>query len=73
MTVGLYSCNGGMEKLMLSDCATILTVDPMDKSEFFNRLIETLREECIHAVKASKDAADYATDEESRADSQWDT
>jgi hypothetical protein len=45
----------------------------MDKSEFFNRLIATLREECIHAVKASKDAADYATDEESRAESQWDT
>jgi len=45
----------------------------MDKSQFFNRLIETLREECIHAVQASKDAADYATNEESRAESQWDT
>ncbi|MEO0509318.1 MAG: hypothetical protein AAF065_05620 [Verrucomicrobiota bacterium] len=45
----------------------------MDKSQFFNRLLETLREECIHAVKASKDAADYATNEQSRAESQWDT
>ena len=45
----------------------------MDKSQFFNRLILTLREECLHAVQASKDAADYATNEESRADSQWDT
>ncbi|PXA05186.1 hypothetical protein DDZ13_04290 [Coraliomargarita sinensis] len=45
----------------------------MDKSQFFNRLIETLREECMHAVQASKDAADYATNEESRAESQWDT
>lgn len=45
----------------------------MDKSQFFKRLIETLREECIHAVEASKDAADYATNEESRAESQWDT
>lgn len=45
----------------------------MDKSEFFDRLIETLRAECLHAVKASKDAAEYATNEESKADSQWDT
>lgn len=45
----------------------------MDKSQFFTRLLETLREECMHAVKASKDAADYATNEESRAESQWDT
>lgn len=45
----------------------------MDKSQFFNRLIETLREECLHAVKASQDAAEYATNEESRAESQWDT
>lgn len=45
----------------------------MDKTQFFNRLIETLREECMHAVKASRDAAEYATNEESRAESQWDT
>ena len=45
----------------------------MDKSQFLNRLIETLRDECMHAIKASKDAADYATDEESRPESQWDT
>lgn len=45
----------------------------MDKSQFFIRLIETLREECMHALEASKDAADYATNEESRAESQWDT
>ncbi|HAV13422.1 MAG TPA: hypothetical protein DCX06_08045, partial [Opitutae bacterium] len=45
----------------------------MDKTRFFNALIETLREELIHAVNASKDAAEYATNEESRAESQWDT
>jgi len=45
----------------------------MDKSLFLNCLIETLRQECLHAVHASRDAADYATDEESRAESQWDT
>jgi hypothetical protein len=39
----------------------------------FNALIDTLREEALHAVKASQDAADYATNEESRAESQWDT
>lgn len=45
----------------------------MDKTEFFKCLLETLREEVNHAVKASKDAAEYATNEESRAESQWDT
>lgn len=52
---------------------TILFEHIMDKSQFFIRLIETLRQECMHAIKASKDAAEYATDEESRAESQWDT
>ncbi len=45
----------------------------MDKSQFFNRLLETLREECRQAIEASKDAAEYATNEESKAESQWDT
>jgi len=45
----------------------------MDKTQFFNRLMVTLREECMLAVQAAKDAADYATNEESRAESQWDT
>ena len=45
----------------------------MDKTSFFNALIDKLREELIHAVNASKDAAEYATNEESRAESQWDT
>ena len=45
----------------------------MDKSHFFQRLLATLREELLHAVNASKDAAEYATNEESRAESQWDT
>lgn len=45
----------------------------MDKAQFFDRLLETLREECMHAIAASKDAADYATNEESKAESQWDT
>ena len=45
----------------------------MDKSQFFSHLLETLRDECLHAIEASKDAADYATNEESKAESQWDT
>jgi transcription elongation GreA/GreB family factor len=45
----------------------------MDKTLFFNALIDTLRQELMHAVNASKDAAEYATNEESRAESQWDT
>lgn len=45
----------------------------MNKTLFFNTLIETLRQELLHAVNASKDAAEYATNEESRAESQWDT
>lgn len=45
----------------------------MNKTRFFNALLETLREEVKSALNASKDAAEYATNEESRADSQWDT
>lgn len=45
----------------------------MDKTRFFNALIEKLRLELLVAVNASRDAADYATNEESRAESQWDT
>lgn len=45
----------------------------MNKTAFFNTLIDTLRKEALHAVKASQDAAEYATSEESRAESQWDT
>ena len=45
----------------------------MDKSHFFQCLLATIREELLHAVNASKDAAEYATNEESRAESQWDT
>ena len=45
----------------------------MDKTLFYNTLIETLREEVKHAIAASKDAADYATNEESRPESEWDT
>lgn len=45
----------------------------MDKAKFFQCLLATLREEVLHAVNACKDAAEYATNEESRAESQWDT
>lgn len=45
----------------------------MNKSDFFERLLSALQAELQDAVKASKDAAEYATNEESRADSQWDT
>ena len=50
-----------------------MKITPIDKSQFFSRLLETLRAECLHAIEASKDAADYATNEESKAVSQWDT
>ena len=45
----------------------------MNKTRFFNALLDKLREEVRLAVEASKDAAEYATNEESRAESQWDT
>ena len=45
----------------------------MDKTQFFDQLVQALREEVLHAFEASKDAADYATDDESRAESKWDT
>ncbi len=48
-------------------------LQPMNKEQFFDQLIEALRKEALHAVKASQDAADYATNEESRAESKWDT
>jgi len=45
----------------------------MNKEHVFDQLIQVLREEALHSVKASQDAAEYATDEESRAESKWDT
>ena len=45
----------------------------MDKAQFFQCLLSTLRKEVHNAVNAAKDAAEYATNEESRAQSQWDT
>ena len=45
----------------------------MDKALFYDHLIQTLRVEAGHALNASRDAAEYATDEESRAESKWDT
>lgn len=45
----------------------------MDKSDFFERLLAALQAELQEAVNASKDAAEYATNDESRADSQYDT
>ena len=45
----------------------------MNKKRFFDQLIQALRKEALHAIKASQEAADYATDEESRAESRWDT
>ena len=45
----------------------------MDKAQFFQCLLSTLRQEVHNAVNAAKDAAEYATNEESRAQSQWDT
>ena len=45
----------------------------MDKAQFFQRLLSTLHQEVNSAVSAAKDAAEYATDEGSRAQSKWDT
>ncbi|MGB0259598.1 MAG: hypothetical protein ACPGES_13180 [Coraliomargarita sp.] len=45
----------------------------MDKALFYKTLIKTLESELKHAIDASKDAADYATNEEAKAESQWDT
>jgi hypothetical protein len=45
----------------------------MDKARFFQCLLSSLRKEVLHSINASKDAAEYATNEESRAESQWDT
>lgn len=49
------------------------TILLMDKAQFFQCLLSTLRQEVHNAVNAAKDAAEYATNEESRAQSQWDT
>ena len=45
----------------------------MNKAMFYELFLESLRKELLLAVEASQDAADYATNDESRADSQWDT
>lgn len=44
-----------------------------DKRVVMDALIERLKEELDEAVAASRDAAAYATNEESRAESKWDT
>lgn len=45
----------------------------MDKSTVYKCLGEKLRQELAVAVGASRDAADYATNEEARAESKYDT
>lgn len=45
----------------------------IDKKEVFAALVASLQAELERTIGASKDAAQYATDEESRAESQWDT
>ncbi len=45
----------------------------MDKKGVLKALIASLEAEVQKAIAASKDAASYATDEEARAESQWDT
>lgn len=45
----------------------------MNKSEFFEKLLAALAADVDGAVRASRDAAEYATNEESRAESKWDT
>ncbi len=45
----------------------------MDKTQVFDALRSKLQSELAVAVGASRDAADYATNEESRAESKYDT
>ena len=45
----------------------------MDKSDVFDALRDKLQQELQAAVGASKEAADYATNEEARAESKYDT
>jgi hypothetical protein len=45
----------------------------MNKGDFFENLLAALQSELEGALRASRDAAEYATNAESRAESQWDT
>lgn len=45
----------------------------MKRNTALRALAEALREELGLAIRASKDAEDYATHDEARAESQWDT
>ncbi|MCC5833678.1 MAG: hypothetical protein JJU20_03005 [Opitutales bacterium] len=47
--------------------------DSIDKVAVLNALMKRLTEELDEAIAASRDAAAYATNEESRAESKWDT
>lgn len=52
------------------------SVDPstsVRRSTAINALVEALRDELGLAIRASRDAGEYATDEESKAESKWDT
>ena len=45
----------------------------MDKLEILNKIVESLESQLVNLKKASLDAASHATNEESKADSKWDT
>ncbi len=45
----------------------------MKKEDVIEALLASLERELRDAIAASRDAADYATDEEARAESKWDT
>ncbi len=45
----------------------------IEKENVFAALVASLEQELENSIGASKDAAEYATDEEARAESQWDT
>lgn len=47
--------------------------EPLDKEAVFHVLEAHLRRQLDETTAASRDAAAYATDEESRAESKWDT
>ena len=56
-----------------ADDGFLLNVLGMNKSDVLQSLIESMEAELRKMVAASKDAADYATNEEARAESKWDT
>ena len=58
--------------MLLTNRSSIL-LPKMNKTQVFTELCNKLQDELNVALGASRDAADYATNEEARADSKYDT